>query len=656
MPLRAATCIWVLLVSLAPRTAAVQGDGPPSRELLRELTETARLAGTTGAYVGARNVARRLEEAGWRAEIEPREVLLSYPRRIEFAIHDGAGAPPLRERVESFDPDAIPPGDVPIYNAWSASGSVRGRVVDAGRGLRPDFERLRAAGVDLAGTVALCRYGGSYRGVKVDLAAQYGCAAVLLWSDPASDGAGRGPTWPAGPWKNPYEAQRGSISPIGRVPGDPSTPGWASPRPGEGAPRVTGAELEAALPRILCLPIGAAEADLLRARLAPRGFLDKDGQPLEQATGPGPVEVRLAIHSPRELRTIWNVIGTLPGASDEFVLAGAHRDAWVRGANDAGSGTVAVLRAAQRLGQRVRDGWTPPRTLRVAFWDAEEFGLIGSTEWAEAHAREIEQLCTAYLNCDVAVSGTRLRGLSGSPGLLGTAADVLRRVPTPEPRDAGAPATLWDDWLAHLPAGREPGLGLPGSGSDFAAFLHHLSVPVLDLGLSGNGGGQYHTAFDDVAIVERHLDPGYVGHELCARMIEELMVEFAARGHAAFDGPEAARALAGEADALAAEPGAGAELAQAARELAADLRATADVLAGVPQRGARFLRALSDPAGIPGREWFRNVLWTPGLEDGYGSETFPTLRAAAGDAAGLARARRAIAGRLAALRAAAAGG
>ncbi len=630
--------LTAIVLVLAPAAAAVgnthpapTGDpaalGEKSRELLRELCETTRLAGTRASQVAAQKVARRLVDAGWQAEVEPRVVMLTYPRRTELAVYERDATVPLHERVETFDPDRVPAGDVPLYNAWSASGRVRGPVVDAGRGLRADFERLRSAGIELRGTVALCRYGGCYRGIKVDLAAQYGCAAVLLWSDPKSDGADRGATWPAGPWKHEHEAQRGSISPMGRTPGDPSTPGWASPKPGEPDRRLTAAELADALPRIPCAPIGAAEARMLLEGLERRVLLnrkDRTVEEVEEAVGPGPREALIAIDAPRELRTIWNVVGTLAGASDEFVLAGGHRDAWVRGANDNASGCVVLLRVAQELGARAKTGWTPPRTLKLAFWDAEEFGLIGSTEWAEAHAELVRAKCVAYVNSDASVSGPKFGGASGTPGMLGALEQLLRRVPDADGK------SLWEQWVGK---NANPDLSLPGSGSDFAVFVHHLGVPYVELGFGGNSGGQYHTDFDDVGMVERFLDPGFVGHELSARTHVELLVDFATRGRGLFDGAEAARRMQREATSLAASAGADAALAEVATQLAESFGATADVLAARPEFGRAWLGDMASPAGVPGREWHKNVMWTSGLEDGYGAETFPAVRAVRGGGA-----------------------
>ena len=623
--LRVAFAVFVLVVS-APAAAPQSGESaPPSRELLLGLTESPRLAGTCGSLVGARYVARVLEEAGWRVEIDEREVLLSLPRTIEFSIYEDAFAEtPLSERIERFDPDAIPPGDVPKCNGWSASGTVRGRVVDAGRGLRADFERLKALGVETRGAIALARYGGAYRGIKVDMATQAGCAAVLLFSDPAEDGPDKGPTWPAGPWKPDWEAQRGSINPIAHVPGDPSTPGWPSPKPGtKDAKRASAEEIAAALPTIPCIPIGWRDAKVLIAKLAKVATKDEDGNAKEELLGPGPVQVRLLVDQPRDYRVIRNVIARMPGASQKTVIAGAHRDSWVRGANDDGAGTVAMLRAAQHLGEKAKGGWKPKSTITFAFWDAEEFGLIGSTEWAEANADWLRANALAYVNADTGVNGPRFRGSGGSPGMLSVLKSVLEKTPAASRSEGETPANLWEEWRESLAARakrenadpKEPRLGLPGSGSDFAVFAHHLNVPCLEPSFGGGGGGgAYHTTFDDFLYVEQHVDPGFVGHELAGRFYAALLAEIADRGDSSFSPVEAS-----------------AEWSLRAREAASELGPGMERLADALGRCKDAPEALlgEHAAGLPGRTWFRNRLWAPGLEDGYGSESFPTLRVAA---------------------------
>lgn len=609
----------LLLATLAPPAQAQEEEAPPSRALLLEFTRQARLAGTSGSLWGARFVAGELERAGWQVELDEREVLLSLPRRISVRGDDPAAPEqPLFHREERFDPDAHPPGDVPPFNAWSASGVATGPVVDAGYGLRADFERLLAAGIDLDGVIAIARYGRCYRGVKAQLAEEYGCAAILLVNDEADSGAGRGPVYPEGPWKPDWSVERGSISPMAKAPGDPSTPGWASSAPGQEGRRLSPEEYDAMLPGIPCVPLPWRDARELLSRLTEVALPAREGEaePRRLPLGPGPAVVQVEVDQPRELRKIVNVIGTLPGEREQLVIAGNHRDAWVRGAHDAGGGTVALLRAAQRLGQRSRTGWRPAATLKLAFWDAEESGLIGSTEWVEAHASELREQCLVYLNADAAVTGTLFRGAAGTPGVLGTLKEALQQVETVD-----GESDLWTSWT-DVAGPRGPRLGLPGSGSDYTAFLHHLGLPVVDLSLGGNSGGQYHTRFDDFAQVERFLDPGFHGHELAGELVATLLVEFASRGRESFSEEEAALTLADLARREASwlgEDRAG-RLAGALEEVAATAR-------GV-RRAPLYQRAQA-PGGLPGRTWFRNRLWAPGLETGYAAETFPTLRAAA---------------------------
>lgn len=616
-----AAALFALLAALPQAPAADDAAlAARARELSLELSATPRLAGTIGSWTGARCVARHLEAAGWQVELDEREVLLSLPRRVAWrAFEDAAAEQAFAVRDERFDADAVPPGDVPLFNAWSASGRVRAAVVDVGYGLRADYEALAGAGVDVRGAVALARYGRAYRGVKAELAEEHGCAGLLLFAPAEGEGAGRGAVWPAGPWKPGWSAQRGSISPMGSAPGDPSTPATPSLAPRAGTQRVDDATRDAGLPRIPVLPIGSAQAELLLARLAP----DAEGAP----RGPGPVEVELDLDVPRELRTIVNVIARLPGRDEGLVLAGSHRDAWVRGAHDSGSGTVALLLAAEILGERARQGWTPEHGLALCFWDAEESGLIGSTEFGEAHADELRARALAYVNSDASVAGTRL-GVSGSPGLLGvTRAALEHQPPAAAEREAGH-VHLWQQ-LAERAGEEGVSLGLPGSGSDFAVFLHHLGVPVVELSFRGNSGGQYHTRFDDFEVMDRWLDPGWEGHALAGRANAALLARLADAPGAGFDAAEAAESLAGHARGLAEELGTSSagRLAAAFDGLAERLRGERGQTPSALENG--FYRALEARAGLAGRPWYRNRLWTAGLETGYSSETFPSLRTAA---------------------------
>lgn len=603
-----------------PLLSATQEKAPPSQALLRELCQQPRVAGTPTSQRAIDMVARVLGESGFQVSLDRREVLLSLPRRLSIqAFADGDTTSPMVSRIWNYDPDAIPAGDIPPFNAWSASGLVQAEILDVGYGLRADFERLKDARIKIEGTIAIARYGKGYRGSKLSLAEEFGCVGMLLFSDPKDDGAGKGATWPQGPWKSPNDAQRGSVGPMDRVLGDPSTPGFPSPEPdrnvGEGRTRLADFALAQALPKIPCMPIGAADATLILADLGRRRLPDASGKMQSVAIGPGPITVQLEVDAPRELRTITNVIGSLQGTGPGVVMAGNHRDAWVRGAQDAGSGTVTLLRAAQHLAAQVEAGWKPKSTIYLAFWDAEEQGLIGSTEWVESHADSLSESLHLYINADAAVSGPNFRA-SGSPGLEPYLAKALFDMQNAE--DATGP---FPTWLTKEGGIRK--FGLPGSGSDFAPFLHHLGLPVIDLSFSGNRGGQYHTAFDDVSIVERYLDPGYTNHELAGRTVAAMLSTASEMGRTLFSDNYAARDWARRA--REASDWMGARQANGIASAFDRLATTAEKAKKDVPLPPMLYRGLLRTEGLPNRAWFRNALWTPDQATGYGSKSFPVM-------------------------------
>ncbi|MDG2144284.1 MAG: M28 family peptidase, partial [Planctomycetota bacterium] len=402
------------------------------------------------------------------------------------------------------------------------------------------------------------------------------------------------------------------------APGDPSTPGFASPlwstegtatagsNESPDAAPLDGDALTARLPKIPSVPLGSRHAELL----------------IEQLATGAEVTVRLELDMLVERRALYNVIGSLKPAPDwtgDFVMAGTHRDAWVRGAQDSGSGVVSLVRAAQHLGAKYAAGWRPKNELRLAFWDGEESGLMGSTEYGEAFADEIQERCLAYLNGDACVSGLNFR-VSGTPGLELVLSQALGRIASPKTADA----TLRNDWAGFDPDGMPktdlPHLGLPGSGSDYTVFLHHLGIPVLDMGFGGNGGGQYHTAFDDFGQMDRFLDPTWAGHEKAGELFAGLLTEFTDQGRDSFDAALAATELA---RALGAADGDASAIAQvqAALEQLAQAATDGDLGESAP----RLYQALAMPSGLPGRPWYRNALWAPGHETGYAAVLLPTL-------------------------------
>lgn len=614
------------LLAAWPANATAQDSAPPSREMLHELCRHPRLAGTPTSRRATDMVARTLREAGWEVTLDEREVLLSLPRRQSLQVFPEAGAEmPALSRLWTYDPDAIPAGDVPPFNAWTASGLVNGPLLDVGYGMREDFERLKKERIAIKGSIALARYGKGYRGVKVAMAEEYGCVGILLFSDPSDDGALKGKTWPNGPWKPGWEAQRGSIGSFGRTPGDPSTPGFPSPEVGrpvmDGKARLSDLALAQALPKIPCMPIGASDAQALLSNLARHRMPDPNGGVRSEAIGPGPAVARLEIDAPREYRTIVNVIARLQGRSGTAVMAGNHRDAWVRGAADAGGGTVALLRAAQILGAKVKEGWVPQHTLFLGFWDAEESGLIGSVEWVEKHGGVLARALHLYINADVAVSGLRFRA-SGTPGLESYLAETLAEMTLPPGFSGTRPA--WPSKQGTL----EP-FALPGSGSDFAPFLHHLAIPVIDMGYTGNSGGHYHTAYDDIGMVERFLDPNYEGHELAAYTLAAMLEKASDRGRSVLDEVRAAQEMARQAVEAKSWMGDshGQAIANAFRDLATVIEETRRLRSPNAALPPPFYQSLLREEGLPGdRAWYRHILWSPDQATGYGSETFPVMR------------------------------
>ncbi len=569
-------------------------------------------------------VARVLKESGFQVSLDRREVLLSLPRRLSIqAYADGDKTAPMVSRIWNYDPDAIPAGDIPPFNAWSASGLVRAEVLDLGYGTRAEFERLKEARIKIKGTIGIARYGKGYRGSKLALAEEFGCVGLLLFSDPQDDGEGKGATWPQGPWKPPTDAQRGSVGPMDGIPGDPSTPGFPSPEPGrnvgEGQTRLTDFALAQALPKIPCMPIGAVDAMQIVGGLGRRRIPDASGKIQSVAVGPGPVTVQLEVDAPRELRTITNVVGSLQGTLPGVVMAGNHRDAWVRGAQDAGSGTVTLLRAAQHLAAQVKTGWQPKATIYLAFWDGEEQGLIGSTEWVEQHAGALSQSLHLYINADAAVSGPNFRA-SGSPGLEPFLAKALIDMQKAEGATGPFPT-----WLTKQGDLRK--FSLPGSGSDFAPFLHHLGLPVIDISFSGNPGGQYHTAFDNVPMVERFLDPGYENHELAGRTMAAMLTTASELGRNVFSDNHAAREWARRAE--DAREWMGERHAKGIAQAFGRLASKIETVKRKGKEGAALppmlYRGLLRTEGLPRQPWFRNVLWTPDKKTGYGSKSFPVM-------------------------------
>ena len=600
------------------------------REYVRRMSAAPHEAGTPASRAVAGYAAGLMRGWGLDTRIEEFEALI--PRPVSSAVEMTAPVAfraTLTEPAIPEDPDSGAPGALPLFNAYSADGDVTAPLVYVNYGIAEDYEYLAKHGIDVKGKVVVARYGASWRGVKPKLAHEHGALGCVIYSDPREDGYFQGDMFPKGPYRPLGGAQRGSTLEMALYPGDPLSPGWAS----EKGSRRLRIEEAGTFQQIPVLPVSARDGASLLAQLggpvAPpewRGAL-----PLTYHIGPGPARVRLMVKSERKSRPLADVVVRIPGSvyPDEWVLYGNHHDAWVLGAGDPGSGAAVVLETARSLAELLAKGWKPKRTIVLALWDGEEYGLLGSTEWVEKHAEELDRKAVAYLNTDMYGRGTF--GAGGSPSLQKFFEEVARDIVDPE--------------SGKSVLGRQPDLmGAPGSGSDYASFVHHVGVPVINAGFGGPGlGGTYHSIYDSFAWYSRFGDPGFTYGVPMTQMMTTGLLRLSEAPVLPFEFETVGRAV--EQYAAEIEKLAGRELdlndvraqARAMRKAARAYEsrlAKADRLP--PERLAeanalliRTERALVAPKGLPGRDWYRNRLYAPGAYTGYAAKTLPGIREAA---------------------------
>ncbi|MEO5599438.1 MAG: transferrin receptor-like dimerization domain-containing protein [Cyclobacteriaceae bacterium] len=455
---------------------------------------------------------------GYEAEIETFEVLFPTPRVRYLELTSPTrykarlAEPALREDATS----AQIKEQLPVYNCWSPDGDVSGELVFVNYGVPDDYEYLERLGIDVKGKIVIAKYGGSWRGIKPKVAQEHGAIGCILYSDPKEDGYFQGEAYPLGAYKSEWGTQRGSVLDLPVAPGDPLTPGYgATP----GAVRINRSEA-ASLLKIPVLPISYGDAQpllaALRGPVAPplwRGAL-----PITYHIGPGPARVHLKLQFDWKMVPCYNVVARLKGTEqpDQWVVRGNHHDAWVNGANDPVSGLVALMEEARAVSELVKSGWKPKRTILYCAWDGEEPGLIGSTEWAETHAQELQQKVVAYINSD---SNTRgFLYASGSHTLETLMTEVARDVQDPQTNVSVLERSRSFQVLnAANPAAKKEIidqknmiLNALGSGSDYSPFIQHLGIPSLDLGFGGEGGGgEYHSIYDSYDHYLRFQDPTF---------------------------------------------------------------------------------------------------------------------------------------------------
>lgn len=626
----------------AEREAIARPDTVRAQAMARALADRPHIAGTPAQARTRDLVIAAMREAGLETEIGEYQVWL--PHTVDYGVWRIAPEPKrleLREGRVPEDPTTMQHDEYPTVNGYSGTGDVTGEVVYVNYGLIEDYAQLDSIGVSVRGKVVIARYGRSFRGIKAREAEKRGALALLMYSDPQDDGYVRGDVYPEGPYRNDRGVQRGSVM---NGAGDPTTPGYAS-KPG--VPRRAIDSLP--VPRIPVLPLSYGNAiELLRdvrGRDIPANW--QGGLPFRYHVGPGPVVARVRVFSDSATaayKPIWNTYGIIRGTEfpDELVIIGAHRDAWSPGAVDNVSGTVSVIEAARAVAAQMRAGWRPKRTLVFATWDAEEWGLVGSTEYVEDDSLRLMRGAVAYLNQDVSASGPSFGG-GGSPSLRGLLRDVAKSVP--DPSGAGS---VYDVWRARVrPAeGDEPAMGDPGGGSDFAGFYNHLGIPHSDWGFGG-GNGIYHSNYDSYSFMERFGDPGYRYHAAAARIGTVMMMRLASAEVLPYDYAEFARTmrryLAPVDRALQQRGwrGSSAPLAAAIDRMeraATAFNATRDsaLAAGVPRARQATTnaalreveRAMTRPEGLRSRPWYRNLIYVADVDNGYGTMVFPSVNEA----------------------------
>jgi N-acetylated-alpha-linked acidic dipeptidase len=490
------------------------------RAYMQKLSAHPHHVGSPADKDNAEWIAAKFKEFGLDTHIEQFDVLFPTPKERLVELVEGGPkfVAKLQEPALPQDPTSNQQAEqLPTYNAYSIDGDVTAPLVYVNYGIPEDYEQLERMGISVQGKIVIARYYHSWRGIKPKVAAEHGAIGCLIYSDPHEDGFVRGETFPAGAFRPPDGVQRGSVADMPFYPGDPLTPGVGATKDAkrlkiEDAPTIT---------KIPVLPISYADAQPLLAaltgRVAPDGW--RGGLGITYHVGPGAAKVHLKVKSNWDIKPLYDVIGKIQGSTfpDEWVIRGNHHDGWVNGAEDPISGQVAILEEARALGELVKSGWKPKRTIIYCAWDGEEPGLLGSTEWAEQHYDELRAHGVAYINSDG--NGRGYLGIEGSHTLEKFSNDIAREISDPETKlSAWKRQQLREISNAKTPEQREEirkraDLRIPalGSGSDYTAFLQHDGVAALNIGFGGeDDGGIYHSIYDDFYWYTHFSDTDFV--------------------------------------------------------------------------------------------------------------------------------------------------
>lgn len=656
------------------------------REWMKRLSAKPHHLGSAYGKENAKFIEDKFKSWGFKTEIEEFEVLFPTPktRIVEMTSPEKftlrLNEPALKEDSTSSQQKE----QLPTYNAYSIDGDVKGPLVYVNYGTPADYEELDRRGIDVKGKIVISRYGGSWRGIKPKVAAERGAIGCLIYSDPRNDGYYQGDVYPKGAFRNENGVQRGSVMDMPLHPGDPLTKGVGATK---NAKRIDRKDAPT-LTKIPVLPISYSDAlPLLRnldGAVVPEPW--RGALPVTYHFGGGTPTVRMKLEFNWDIKTIYNVIAKMQGSErpDQWIIRGNHHDAWVNGASDPISGMVAEMEEARAIGELVRSGWKPKRTIVYCAWDAEEQGLIGSTEWVEAHAEELRKKAAVYINTDS--NGRGFLGMGGSHTLEKFINEVGRDIPDPQTK-----LSVWERARAQQMVNGSPAqraelasradlrIGALGSGSDYTPFLQHLGIASMNIGFGGeDGGGSYHSIYDSFDHYTKFSDPGFSYGIALAKVCGHSVMRLANADTLPFEFTNFTDTVSNYANEVTRltdtmrdetramnqmlssgmwqavqDPKVGLIVPKAREDVPPvdfDPLTTAinrlkessnfyqRVSAGkTPSPAAQKAldevlykteRMLTRPEGLPRRDWFRHQIYAPGFYTGYGVKTLPGVREA----------------------------
>ena len=653
---------------------------------IKELSAKPHHVGSAGGKEVADIIYNKYKSWGWDVKIETYQVLFPTPKtRVLEMVSPTVYKALLKEPALKEDATSGQDGQLPTYNCWSADGDVTAELVFVNYGLPADYETLEKLGISVKGKIAIAKYGKSWRGIKPKVAQEHGAVGCIIYSDPKDDGYTAGDVYPKGAFKNEFGVQRGSIMDMVIYPGDPLTPNIGATA---NAKRLDRSEATNLL-KIPVLPISYHDAkpllEAIEGPVAPEEWMG--ALPITYHIGPGKAKVHLKVDFDWQLRPANDVIATIKGSQfpDEWVIRGNHHDAWVNGAGDPISGQAALLEEAKSIGELLKTGWKPKRTLIYCAWDAEEPGLIGSTEWVEDHAAELQQKVVAYINSDGNSRGFLEAG--GSHALETLMDEISKDVADPqtnvsvfERQKAEKIATAKNiKAKKDLLAKKTLSLDALGSGSDYSSFLQHLGISTLDLGYGGEGpGGEYHSIYDSYDDYSRFKDPTFEYGIALSKTAGRAALRLANADALPFDFRSLSKTINGyvadlldmtntlrestelenqlvqnKTYVLAADPkdnlkaptvkaevpfidfspvqNALKSLDKSSDELAKAWSKLSATEADKDKMNKALFQAeqqLLSPTGLPRRAWFKHTIYAPGFYTGYGVKTMPGIREA----------------------------